>query len=365
MKNKRIERLFSILKSIAINLSLVALSFMLGLWGVNAALIQMKFPAETYVPEICKNNNEQISFTYTQSLTNAFYPSNSELPVCTRDFFVVNHSDNFGYLGYGQSEIPKGNSLLVFGDSFAYGYGVPQDKSFAAIMGAYNAGLWGNTYPQHLRVFKRVVGKMKIQRAYWVVYPPHVITATNNGWMTSTNITQAEHPWLYELLGYFNKTQLSTALLATTGIGFNRGDSFTPEWRLFNIDSKRHEEGYSSFQDSAASLARIAKENNVELIIIFMPSKQQMMLEINNKRPLFVGGNEKVDAEWPVKRLSKTLVERGIPLEKQINLLPYFAKQNWKNLYFQHDAHLNENGNRLVAEILLQARQNLGRNLRE
>ena len=111
-------------------------------------------------------------------------------------------------------------------------------------------------------------------------------------------------------------------------------------------------EGYEVFRATVRKMAEIAKQNNIELITVFIPSKQQLMLQTENKRPFFVNRGAKLSSELPVKRLSKILVEYGIPIKQQIDLLPYFAKQNWRELYFTHDAHINEKGNRYVAAIL-------------
>lgn len=124
-----------------------------------------------------------------------FYLPHSTVPIYAEGSVTFGRIDDFGYLGRGESSA-KPNDLLVFGDSFAYGYGVASDKSFAAILHGYNAGVWGEAFPMHATVFRRILPLLNPKRAIWVLYPPHIISCTAGGWTTRKIISPENTPFV-------------------------------------------------------------------------------------------------------------------------------------------------------------------------
>lgn len=288
---------------------------------------------------------------YMYYWTHASYPPGTTVWQYSDEFATSGTMDAWGYLGTGQSN-PAACSMIVFGDSFAYGYGVEPRQAFAGQLGAYNAGIWGVSFPEHARVFERLADRLHPRVAVWTIYPPHLISATTNGWNTRRRISPDKAPFLCKMISGFNKTRLSGFILASTGWGMNRDDYFTPEWSLYDLQDSTVEEGYRVFEQTVSNVVNVASRHQIRIIPLLIPSKTQLLLS-GGQRPLRLTG-QSLNVDLPMERLSRILTNGGIPKDDQVSLFEIFKGMDWKPLYFLRDAHWNSQGHHTVAEYLKQ-----------
>lgn len=344
------------IKKIAINSILTIFGLVAALFAVELFLLAFPFPKDAIKPSYCLEYDRKTVSLYTYSVSHYAYPPRTDLPNCSSDFLVVNTSDLDGYLGNSNSATKK--QTLVLGDSFAYGFGVKKEQAFASHIGAYNAGLWGNSFPNHPRVLERLLNRGKnFDVVIWVIYPPHLITVSDGGWLTQLNVSKDEHPWLYWIVENYNKSRISKVVLATLGWGVNSSDYYTPEWSLYDVLDSYAETGYMKFKKAANEIKQISAAHKIKVIPLIVPSKSQVALQLNGVKPLFKL-RHKLEADFPNRRLSEILRQAGFQNDDQIILFDELIadgdKYTWYKYYWTNDAHFNEDGNRFVAKIILQ-----------
>ena len=214
------------------NALLLLISILMSFLLAEFALRLLGYPKDMSKPLRCEPLSQLLSYMGSFSNEHASYPPYAVIPICSHEFSVLGIADGFGYLGVKSPNTGE-RRLLVFGDSFAYGWGVEQRKTFAHFLGAYNAGLWGQSFPVHARAFDLIAPKIRPHQALWVLYPPHLITVTPDGW-TGNKIDAAFHPFLFRIVEVFNKTSLSDLLLKGLGWGYNKHGYYTLEWSLYD-----------------------------------------------------------------------------------------------------------------------------------
>jgi hypothetical protein len=237
--------------------------------------------------------------------TNGHYEPGSIASIYAEGRTVSGEIDNVGYLGNRDPEA-KPTEILVFGDSFAYGFGVAERDAFAAKLGGYNGGLWGEAFPMHLKVFRRIVPVLGPKLAIWAVYPPHVISCTGAGWYTRRNISKKAHPFLFALVQYYNRLTLSSLVLKVTGWGLNRPDYYSLEWDLYDPKFSGYDEGYRQFEQAVKGITSVASNAGIQLFVLFVPSKNRIALELEGDRPRLYPAAQ-LDPNVPIVRMARIL----------------------------------------------------------
>lgn len=330
-------------KSLTIILSLV--SIIIGFVLIETILNSMYNENKT---NKCLKYQKEIGLNHIHSMKFAKYKSNYAMYLCSKDFEIKYISDEYGYLGYKQIDnINK--DLLVFGDSFAYGFGNEQNKTIAANLGAYNAGLWGRSYNDHAKVFGYITKKIKFKQAIWFLYPPHLITLSKYAWHTNTNVVK-ENKILYWIIQKYNTTELSKLFLKVFGIGWNRSDYYTPEWSLYDNEDKREEASYKLFIKAVKNIKQIAKEKGIKLTFLVIPSKNELRLRDNKSVPLFKIFS-KLEHTIPANKMTKIIKDNNFNQSQIIYVKDIITKKdNWNDYYFDNDAHINELGSKLISK---------------
>ena len=331
--------------------ALLTMGLALGVAAIELACRVFNLIPEGRPAEFEKYLPAQIA-AYTYAHAHAFYPPHSSVPIYADGKIAQGQVDDFGYLGTGEPTARE-CEMLVFGDSFAYGFGVDGDKAFAARLRAYNAGLWGETFPTHATVLGRVAPRVRPRKAIWVLYPPHIISCTPMGWYTRTNIDTHRYPVLGWLLERLNRLKLSTLILKATGWGYNRSDYYSLEWTLYDPAESGNDGAYEIFDKAVEEVVRLAREQRIELYTVFIPSKTQIALDLESARPLRLHWRH-LEADQPVRRMAHILASHGIDPARQFDLMDVFRKEPaaWRRNYFVSDAHLNEAGHVAAAEFL-------------
>jgi hypothetical protein len=355
IQRSNLKRLLSICFSMMTVVVAVVVAMVVG----EGLLRVLDLPVEVRLPDRCSSINAEWSEAYPYSVGHGAYPPNIRRGSCAEEYSIEYEMDLLGYLGLKGSS-PKQNSLLVFGDSFAFGLGVEQTDSFAYLMNGYNAGLWGTTFFTHALAFTNVVDTINPVRAVWVIYPPHLISASaplgrTTGWVTSGYINPVKNPRFASLVKLYNSTRLSTVILMATGWGVNRSDYYTREWALYDPTDKSVAGGFEVFERAVAAVAGIASARGIKITPVFVPSKLQLRLGLNGKRPLLIKIGHDLNADLPVKRMGYILNKYGIPFEDHVDLMTVFGSTSisWPDLYLVKDAHWNSKGHKAVADYLL------------
>jgi hypothetical protein len=141
--------------------------------------------------------------------------------------------------------------------------------------------------------------------------------------------------------------------LKTTGWGYNRSDYYSLEWNLYDASDDSIAPGYACFEKSVVEVLRIAKEEHIQIIPLFVPSKTQVALELRGARP-FLYHRSPLKADLATSRMAEILERHGVPKDEQINLMELIRQvpAGWEGYYFKTDAHFNETGHAAVASFL-------------
>lgn len=109
-----------------------------------------------------------------------------------------------------------------------------------------------------------------------------------------------------------------------------------------------------------SEVVTLAKQQNVQVIALIVPSKNQVGLALNSVRPRFYPRNP-LDANLAAGRMAQILTSHGIYPECQIDLMDMLRQHplDWKGYYLKTDAHLNEAGNIAVAQFVSERLQHI------
>ncbi|MEM7031232.1 MAG: LamG-like jellyroll fold domain-containing protein [Chloroflexota bacterium] len=336
--------------------SLLLLGVLLPLLGVEYTLRALDIPPTLEPPAHCRPfaAAKQEAYRYNQ---HGSYPPNFTHAQCKTEFSISYSSDSLGYLGVNRP-VAEPRSLLIIGDSFAFGYGVEQKENFASRLNAYNAGLWGRSFPLHAQVFEQIAPRLSPEKVIWIIYPNHLVSASKGGWQ-APQISDTEHPFFHQLIAYYNQTHLSTLILQATGIGWNRPNYYTKEWALYDNRSQDVETGYQAFETAAQRITEIAATQNINVYPVLVPSKKLLEFKQEGSGPGLLTIGRNLQADLPTNRLKQTLTNVGIPAQQIIDLEPLFRDNEipWRELYYIEDVHWNTLGHGAVADYLSQALQ--------
>ena len=350
---KQLQMFIQKLKNILPQLLLLVISTVLSLAALEVALRVFNIPPKPVIPENCQQFTQEATDAHDYADVHAAYPPNSTHTLCTSEFQVTYNFDANGYLGYAKSDV-KPQSLLVLGDSFAFGFGVEPAQSFAGRLGAYDAGLWGISFPTHAEAFKQIVDVVKPRQVIWTIYPWHLISLSDGGWRARVRFDENAHPFLSQVVDFYNQTNLSSVILTATGWGVNRFDFYTLEYALYDEQDTSMKMAYWEFEKAVKKITRLAKERNIQLIPVFIPSKSRLALDVDGRRPPLLHFGHILQGDLPTRRMSEILVRYGIPVEDQIDAFELFkdGSVDWHESYFVIDGHLNVQGNKYLADFL-------------
>lgn len=339
------------MKKVFFTASTVVVALVLALLVAEGLLRLLNLPDEHKQPLKCKPYNDGMVQAHSTSAMGAYTP-NSSYTFCASDYQVLYTADSLGYLGVLQKD-PEHRSLLVFGDSFAYGLGVEPAKNFAHLLNAYDAGLWGMSFDTHALAFRHVIDEVGPTQAIWVLYPAHLITISDGSWMSRRVVDKEKHAWLFRAVEWFNSTKLSALLITTTGLGWNRSNYETLEYSLYDAKDQSLESAYSRYEAAVVKVTTLARSRGIQLIPVFVPSKTEWELAGGHRPPLVHFGRH-FDPDLAINRMSRILEDHGVPAAQQIRLRPLMARvvPRWQDIYFKSDAHWNASGHAIVARII-------------
>lgn len=376
MKNK------SILTALTLTISII---FSLGLSEFIASLWLAKGSTSTVCP------NWQIDgFANSRgfSLEHAFYEPMSAIDHCQPEYNYTYHIDQNGFRN---SQFYRTKpSILAIGDSFTFGFGVKDEEAFPALIGAYNAGMWGNPFDVQYSAFQRNVNLVHPNIVVWGIYPPHIVTMMPGEW--SKNIPgdrivfSTESYFLrkillslpFQKLGesslvklFFKLANIREILFDGTSLVLHRDGYQTKEAILFDKNISATQYTYS--ENTNASLGKdrdaillqmqeyfkgakqIADSKKIKILFFIIPSRLNLRLH-DGTVSIPEYKNVSVDPTLPATLVTNAIENAGFSKEDVLDLgtLSQFQSGGWKKFYFNIDAHWVPEGHKLVAAALLE-----------
>jgi hypothetical protein len=316
----------------------------------------------------------------SHSRQHGYYPAQKNIRHCAQDFDYYFTTDSYGLRGFGTLNNPK--PIIALGDSFTFGYGVPDNKTFAYLLGAYNAGIFAAPFSEQIKTFNYIRKKLVADTIVWDIYPPHLITMTNSGWGTKcpgdTDISLSLFRNLADISGpdvildigkifayssifklITSRAHIKSLTLANGKLQIRKDCYFTKEDILYRayqggtrqpegLDAEIHQELEVAYEKLRQLINLTIKNETINIQNVFfvlIPSKLQLAIS-DSKRP-------EVDSQLAFKRIIQILRDAHVPEANIIDLTPVFAnKQTRSTLFFESDAHWNELGHQKVAEYL-------------
>ena len=137
-------------------LSVLSIGFALGVAEVGLRLFPQLFPSATQQFRLDAEPDQMgVAHPYIGHL----HTPNNDLVIPNRDFQAVHHTDGHGFRNAWPW--PETADIVFVGDSLTFGYGVEDDESWPAIIGAalpqlrvINLGLIGASPEQYVRVYE-------------------------------------------------------------------------------------------------------------------------------------------------------------------------------------------------------------------
>jgi hypothetical protein len=329
----------------------------------------------------CSPESQEIFLSaQSHSRVLGYYPAQKDIQHCAQDFDYSFSTDSYGLRGYGSSKAPR--AVIALGDSFTFGYGIPDNKTFSYLLGAYNAGIFAAPFSEQIKTFDYIRKKVVADTIVWDIYPPHLITMTHSGWgtkcpgdidfnlsllrksgNTSENHVTLDISKMLDFSNIFNliasRAHIKSLILDNRTLQIRRDCYFTKEDILYStaqvgddqpqsLNTQIHqelEEAYKQLRDIVNTTTRNETVKIQKLFFVLIPSKLQLAIS-DSVRP-------DVDSQLAFKRITQILRDADVPESNIIDLTPVFAnKQTRASLFFESDAHWNELGHQKVAEYI-------------
>jgi lysophospholipase L1-like esterase len=294
-----------------------------------------------------------------------------------KDFSAVHETDGHGFRNAWPW--PERAEIIALGDSLTFGYGVAPDRAWPSILGralpglrAINLGLVGASAPQYQRVYEvfgaplrpavLVVGVFA-QNDFWDagLFDRWLRSGVGGNYMvwrdtgrrggeddeskgsvmstlyalahSSSVVRLARHAWrevvfrpVYHEFPDGSRLRLLPRDFAEKTVG---AEPSRPEFRIV--------------LESLLELSRRARADGAEVLIAFLPSKEEVYLPLLG-----------VAVKDPGQHLRHELAKQGID---HVDLAPTFRERAraGHRLFFEEDGHPNAEGNELIAEAVLRA----------
>ncbi|MFA5792133.1 MAG: hypothetical protein WC884_03815 [Candidatus Paceibacterota bacterium] len=318
---------------------------------------------------------------------NAYYQPLDEVGHCDSEWRYTYHIDENGFRSNGKST--RDSTTLAIGDSFTFGFGVEDNQSFPALLNAYNAGLWANTFNNQLLSLKRNLEIVKPKVVIWSFYPPHVITMMPNDWSAScpgdftyfkgnsfdSNLFRELTRRYFKPLSeksYFvkyllNKENITEIIVDNSGVKVTKNCYSTKEILLYDKNLVNNEytndpevnktfltdlDGvYKKIQEYLVEASDLSKEYDAKFYFAIIPSRLSLTISEGKYKSPYKGSD--IDTRLPVKNFIKLIVNAGFDENQIIDLTDSFLEtDNWGDYYFVEDAHWNAKGHEFVAKTL-------------
>lgn len=322
---------------------------------IKSSIFQVEPPFKAMVPD--------------RELGYKFAPDLADFPVSLENnsFTYTISTVSLGYdeIGFRDDGVEGDPYAVVIGDSFANCAGVELDACWVELFESetnkdfVNLSVLGYTPQQEYRMLVEYGLPLEPELVLWVFYANDVKDAwrfhyfgsgaarAGEFWESPLKSWLAQHSAVYTTLSFFWYNRYFFSQLGRAG---GAGAPNSPEeiWWLANTDLTIPElvEGFALTQATilAANKQTTANGSNSKFMVVILPFREQVYGD-PKLHPRFDSLNE---------TLMDFLRQNEIAAVDLTTALREKAKRESAPLYFSQDIHLNERGNRIVAELLQQ-----------
>jgi hypothetical protein len=300
------------------------------------------------------------------------YPAHRTITHRTNDFTVQIHTDEHGFRN--PSPWPAQAHTVLVGDSMGYGYGVREQDSWPRLLEkSLDAGTLINlTLPglgpeQYYRFLKRFGVPLHPQLVLYCLFPGNDVQDSNHflQWQASGTKSLLGWEWLqnqgpeheksflkelesesYLMLGMRSVRKNLASRFSSQTVHMPGGDiQFAPSLYEGRMDEfVPSNPGFRAMLTAVEETKALTDEMGAHLLIVIFPSKEEVYLPgLGESFP---------DMVTPVKR---AIMDAGsYDVFDLTDGLRKRASKDLPPLFFEVDGHLNERGNALAAELILE-----------
>lgn len=256
--------------------------------------------------------------------------------------------------------------ILVLGDSFAFGSGNPYHEIWPVLFeeALRSAGFGVEVMKGGVPAYDTRLEALYLERIHGHYRPDVVVLAflpndlfTNAPIDAQPGMLSERQGTVYVPHGFVRKAarqrfQLHTVLLIKAMLGASdrayvwayasssRGDFFREP-----VEDRVREQ-YEVTKGLLRRAARFSKRQGTRFVVLSIPQQAQVLIRANRMVP---GG---FIEDLPDKMLSAFAAQEGFSWIETLDALSTAYRNNGRALYHRVDGHLNEAGNRMVAEVL-------------
>ena len=293
-------------------------------------------------------------------------------------------------LGLRDNEVPEEKTrtrYLLLGDSFTFGMGVDQNKSFPARLQSFlgnkyhkviNAGVIGQTIDDVFMYLKYDGIKLKPDYVVYNFFVGNDVTELRrhtwerNGTTGDADIIRVSDKLLHadeqnrlrhreskEPDSYFMFWLEEKWNLLMRKYGDSSGESFDPTltWPVFL--SKYHKEQdpnidryWSEFEEVLRQMKTFCDKNDIEFIVSIIPMDVQVDVKYWKKYPGMPFDSDAFVAQRPQEHMKQLGEEYNIPVLDFLPIIQLEEKERNVDFYFENDPHFNILGHRFVASYI-------------
>ena len=261
------------------------------------------------------------------------------------------------------------NSVLVLGDSFAEGYGVPLDRAYSKVLErslqkidanihVYNGGHSGTNLGHYRRVYEEIFRKNdKIDGVIISLFVGNDLIGTDRSPNSSLRIgTEFDNGWVYRLKIFLGSRVATYAVLNYVVKTNANLDSLCK--KLGACDDPQPPMIYNEAAVENAvprtskfiqSFVELIRNDGNKVVVLLIPTREQVQDKLWQS-VLEQYGKDLDPYRLTVNhRLTAALTAADIPVVDFTELAINYDENSAENLYFEYDGHWTEQGHRLAA----------------
>jgi hypothetical protein len=236
------------------------------------------------------------------------------------------------------------SDIIVFGDSFAFGYGSNIERSYFSQITNYRVkpiGAPGYNMVQELLLMRRYADRLKGKLVVWFICLENDLAEN----LKPYNPRFYTNPFIRSTNG------IGDWEIVTRHVDYNKflfGDKGISNATLFAhlcTDSDYSSRVFSSARYLIRAGGEICDEAKARLVVVSIPSKDQLDNSGLQKLNRHLQGEQQIDPDYPDKKLSEICGELHVPFIAGATYLTFSD-------YKLRDGHWNYRGNKKIARLI-------------
>ncbi|MFP5470699.1 MAG: alginate O-acetyltransferase AlgX-related protein [Bacteroidia bacterium] len=330
---------------------------------------------ETTIPLVYKYKpNSKLSQNYYDCSETLSKKTN-----CDNGLIIDIAIDSLGFRN--NKHVFSGCEILLVGDSFGVGY-APQDSIISEVLytkhqfNTYNLSVSGNGPWEQYHTTRSEIEKIPVKEkftVYWLLFSGNDLEGNFGPIydLDSLNFTSKKLSRYRD--SYYTFRKSSPIRIALENLCYNsqseklfvkKTNSFT-DIVFYNeyVDELKHTNccecsienhvNFLTFKNTVTAFITFLKKRNIDLKILLVPSKEEVYQWILNDKKPWTSPSCSSPLSKTIEHLSKMQEVQFYDLKPYLieKSKDYFLKNN-QLLYWKKDTHLNNVGNRLIAEFI-------------